>query len=113
LRSLGLNICLGTDSLASNHSLSLFDEMRAFQKKFPGTSPEEILQMVTVNSARALRQENAVGRIRPGFLADLIAIPIGAGNVFDGIIGFKDPVDWTLLDGKEQRKTAEPATILP
>ena len=113
LRSLGLNICLGTDSLASSQSLSLFDEMRAFEKKFPGSSPEEILQMVTVNSARALRQENALGRLRPGFRADLIAISIGAGNVFDGIIAFKDAVDWTLLDGKEQRRTAEPATILP
>jgi cytosine/adenosine deaminase-related metal-dependent hydrolase len=113
LRSLGLNICLGTDSLASNQSLSLFDEMRAFQKKFPGSSPEEILQMVTVNPARALRQENALGRIGPGFRVDLIAIPIGAGNVYDRIIAFKDAVDWALLDGKEQRKTAEPATILP
>ena len=35
LRSLGFNICLGTDSLASNESLSLFAEMRAFQKNFP------------------------------------------------------------------------------
>ena len=113
LRSLGLNICLGTDSLASSQSLSLFDEMRAFQKKFPGSSPEEILQMVTVNSARALRQENALGRIGPGFRADLIAIPIGSGNVFDRIIAFKNAVDWTLLDGKEQRRTTEPATIFP
>jgi cytosine/adenosine deaminase-related metal-dependent hydrolase len=107
-----LNICLGTDSLASNQSLSLFDEMRAFEKMFPGSSPEEILQMVTVNPARALL-EDALGRIRRGFRADLIAIPIAAGNVFDGIIAFKDTVDWALLDGKEQRRTAEPATILP
>src|ERR1043166_5414427 len=38
LRSFGFNICLGTDSLASNESLSLFAEMRAFQKKFPSVS---------------------------------------------------------------------------
>ena len=67
LRSLGFNICLGTDSLASNESLSLFAEMRAFQKEFPQVSAEEILQMVTVNPARALRYENALGQIRPGF----------------------------------------------
>jgi hypothetical protein len=50
LRWLGFNVCLGTDSLASNETLSLFDEMRAFQKNFPRISPEEIFQMVTVNS---------------------------------------------------------------
>src|SRR4029077_4254904 len=59
LRSLGFNVCLGTDSLASNETLSLFDEMRAFQKEFPSISAEEIFQMVTVNPARALRCENA------------------------------------------------------
>ncbi|HEY6071061.1 MAG TPA: amidohydrolase family protein, partial [Chthoniobacterales bacterium] len=74
LRSFGFNICLGTDSLASNESLSLFAEMRAFQKKFPSVSAKEIFQMVTVNPARALRQENALAQIRPGFRADLIAI---------------------------------------
>src|SRR5439155_331386 len=61
LRSLGFNICFGTDSLSSNESLSLFDEMRAFRTQFPSMSPEEVLQMVTVNPARALRQDNALG----------------------------------------------------
>src|SRR5207248_6117318 len=58
LRALGFNICLGTDSLASNYSLSLFDEMRAFRRSEPGISPDKILKMVTVNPARALHQEN-------------------------------------------------------
>ena len=39
LRSLGFNICLGTDSLASNSSLSLFEEMRELQRKAPSLSP--------------------------------------------------------------------------
>src|SRR2546429_3388465 len=68
LRALGLNICLGTDSLASNENLSLFAEMRAFQRSEPQISPDKILEMVTVNAALALHQENALGRIRPGFL---------------------------------------------
>src|SRR4029077_18921826 len=89
LHSLGFNICLGTDSLASNQSLSLFAEMRAFQKEFPGVSPEEVLQMVTVNPAMALHQENVLGRIRPGFHADLIALRCSEDdNPFDQIVGF-------------------------
>jgi cytosine/adenosine deaminase-related metal-dependent hydrolase len=103
LRSLDLNICLGTDSLASNESLSLFDEMRAFQKEFPTVSPEEVLQMVTVNAATALRQGKVLGRIRPGFLADLVAVPwSGTCDVFEEIIGFEHAVDWVLPKGKKQ-----------
>ena len=100
LRSLGFNVCLGTDSLASNESLSLFDEMRAFQKNFPQVSPEEILQMVTVNPARALRYENALGQIRPGFGADLIAVPCaGSTDIFEQIIACDAPVSWSMVNG--------------
>ena len=97
LRVLGFNVCLGTDSLASNEDLSLFAEMRAFQKEFPSVSPEEIFKMVTVNPARALRYENALGRIQPGFRADLISIPCsGTGDVFEEVMAFEKPVDWDM-----------------
>src|SRR6185369_4221623 len=101
LRSFGFNICLGTDSLASNESLSLFAEMRAFRKEFPNVSAEEIFQMVTVNPARALRQENALGQIRSGFRADLIAIPCSAStDIFDQILAFDAPVSWSMINGQ-------------
>ena len=93
LRLLGFNVCLGTDSLASNENLSLFEEMRTFQENFPRVSPEEILQMVTVNPARALRQKNALGQIRPGFVADLIAVPCSAPtDIFEQIVAFDGAV---------------------
>jgi aminodeoxyfutalosine deaminase len=112
LRPLGVNVCLGTDSLASNKTLSLFDEMRAFQKEFPTVSAEEILQMVTGNAAMALRQEKVLGRIRPGFRADLIAVPAnGTGDVFEQIIAFKGTVSWMLLDGKEKRNKTDAAKL--
>jgi cytosine/adenosine deaminase-related metal-dependent hydrolase len=104
LHSLGFNICLGTDSLASNENLSLFAEMRAFQRSEPGISSDEILKMVTVNPAMALHQENMIGRIRPGFCADLIAIPCGRGaDLFEDIVGFDGEVDWVMVNGKLQR----------
>ena len=100
LRSFGFNICLGTDSLASNESLSLFAEMRAFQKEFPSVSAEEIFQMVTVNPARALRYENALGQIRPGFGADLIAVPCSTSTaIFEQILTVDAPVSWSMANG--------------
>jgi cytosine/adenosine deaminase-related metal-dependent hydrolase len=100
LCSLGFNICLGTDSLASNETLNLFDEMRAFQKNFPEVSPEEIFRMVTVNPARALQYENLLGQIRPGFGADLIAIPcFTSTDIFEQILAFDAPVSWSMVNG--------------
>ena len=99
LRSLGFNICLGTDSLASNQNLSLFDEMRTFQKNFPRVSPQEMLRMATVNPARALRCDNALGQIRPGFRADLIAVPYcGSTDFFEQIIAFGGSVPWVMTN---------------
>jgi len=104
LDSLGFNICLGTDSLASNENLSLFAEMRAFQRSEPGISPDEILKMVTVNPAMALHREKMIGRIRPGFCADLIAIPCSQGDdLFGQIVGFEGQVDWVMVNGELQR----------
>jgi cytosine/adenosine deaminase-related metal-dependent hydrolase len=101
LRVLGFNICLGTDSLASNESLSLFAEMRTFQRNEPGISPDKILEMVTVNAAQALHQGNALGQIRAGFRADLIAVPrSGDGNIFEQIVAFDGPVDWMMVNGR-------------
>ncbi len=93
LHALGFNICLGTDSLASNENLSLFAEMRAFQRNEPNVSPRKIFEMVTVNAARALNQQNALGRIRPGFHVDLTSIPCsGSTNLFEEIVAFDQPV---------------------
>jgi cytosine/adenosine deaminase-related metal-dependent hydrolase len=101
LRTFGFNICLGTDSLASNESLSLFDEMRAFQKNFPGVSPEELLRMVTINPARAVRCDNVLGQIRPGFGADLIAVPCSRStNVFEQIIACDAGLKWSIVNGQ-------------
>jgi cytosine/adenosine deaminase-related metal-dependent hydrolase len=95
------NVCLGTDSLASNDDLSLFAEMRAFQKEFPKVPSERILEMVTINPARALRRENELGKIERGFLADMIALPFTTSeNVYQTILNFAAKVPWIMLHGK-------------
>jgi cytosine/adenosine deaminase-related metal-dependent hydrolase len=101
LHALGFNICVGTDSLASNETLSLFDEMRAFRRNEPDIPPKNIFEMVTVNPARALRQQNALGRIRPGFRADLIAVPCSEGaDLFAEIVAFEGEINWMMVNGK-------------
>src|SRR5207302_736766 len=65
LRDLGCNICLGTDSLASNENLNLFEEMQRFGQAHRGVPAREIVEMVTVNTARALSLQDGLGTIRP------------------------------------------------
>ena len=50
----GVNLCLGTDSLASNEDLSMFGEMRAMAQKFPQIHPRTWVDMATRRGARAL-----------------------------------------------------------
>lgn len=101
LHAIGFNVCLGTDSLASNENLSLFAEMRAFQGNEPGISPKEIFEMVTVNAAIAISQQKTLGRIQPGFRADLIAIPcVEGGELFAEIVAFNDEINWAMANGK-------------
>ncbi|MEP6685571.1 MAG: amidohydrolase family protein [Verrucomicrobiota bacterium] len=102
LRSLGFNICLGTDSLASNSSLSLFDEMRELQKVAPSLSPRDLLEMVTTNPASALGQAKSLGRVRAGYLADLISLPlsVSGGDPLEQVVAFDEPVAWMMIDGK-------------
>jgi aminodeoxyfutalosine deaminase len=100
LRELGFNICLGTDSLASNDDLSLFAEMRMFRERFL-VQPKKVLEAVTINPARALKRQNEIGKIRPNFLADIIALPIiESVDVFETILNFVGKVPWIMLHGE-------------
>lgn len=74
LRDCGVNVCLGTDSLASNNSLDMRSEMREAQE-FHGLSDRDALEMGTLHAARALGQAGRIGEISPGSLADLVAFP--------------------------------------
>lgn len=64
LRSMGdnINICIGTDSLASNWSLSMVEELKMFR----GVPLDELLQWATINGARALGIDDKFGSIEVG-----------------------------------------------
>ena len=102
LRERGLNICLGTDSLASNDSLNLFAEMRMTARNEASLSPKELLEMVTINAAHAIGLDRSIGRIAPGYLADAMSIPFRGGfeNVYEEVLNFREDVLWIMVDGK-------------
>ena len=71
----GINVAIGTDSLASNWSLNLSDELKFLARTQPGLRPETLIDMVTYNGARALGLAK-VGRLEKDWQADIIAVQI-------------------------------------
>jgi cytosine/adenosine deaminase-related metal-dependent hydrolase len=65
-RQNNLNICLGTDSLASNHQLSVLAEMIILQGNFPDIQLEELVNWACFNGAKALQVANRFGSFEPG-----------------------------------------------
>jgi cytosine/adenosine deaminase-related metal-dependent hydrolase len=76
LLDLGINVALGTDSLASNRSLSMLDEMRHLFRSRKDLKPEEIFRLATVNGAAALKFGRVLGCLRPGYWADLAVLKL-------------------------------------
>lgn len=101
LDALGVNICLGTDSLASNTDLSLFAEIREFRRVHTSIPAEKILAMATVNPAKAIGMEDSVGKIRAGYQADMVAIPATSetSSPYESIISFTGDVPWMMIGG--------------
>ena len=65
LKDQHLNICLGTDSLASNHQLSILEEMKTLNQNFD-VSTEELIRWATYNGACALGMEAGLGSLEIG-----------------------------------------------
>jgi cytosine/adenosine deaminase-related metal-dependent hydrolase len=66
LRKNECNIVLGTDSLASNRSLSILDEIKTLRKHFPHIPLEEMLSWATINGAKALGMDSFLGSFVKG-----------------------------------------------
>ena len=66
LQAAGANICLGTDSLASNHSLSILSEINTIRTAYPQIPLAELLQWATLNGAAFLGIEEQFGAFKIG-----------------------------------------------
>jgi len=74
LRRLGCTLTLGTDSLASNHQLSIWEEIQAIRRHCPDIPLQEILQWATLNGARALGIDGRYGSFTPGAQPGVVLI---------------------------------------
>jgi cytosine/adenosine deaminase-related metal-dependent hydrolase len=74
----GIPVGLGTDSLASVASLSMWDEMRYASQihRASGVTPVDIIRMATLGGAQVLGMDREIGSLEPGKRADCIAVPL-------------------------------------
>ena len=124
LAEAGVNLCLGTDSLASGlktrrrpPELSMTREMRCLSEDRPGLSPATILRMATMHGATALGQKGEVGELSPRALADLIVIPFQGRRAdaeeavthFDGsVAGSMIGGSWAVSPSEANRSDPQP-----
>ena len=81
LKAAGIRLALGTD-LAGGSSLSPFATMKAAYEisQFHGVSlpPEELFYAQSLGSARTLHLDDKIGRIAPGYEADLTVVDLNS-----------------------------------
>lgn len=89
----GVQMVFGSDAAAYPHGQNgrQFSRMVRF-----GMTPMQALQAATINSARLLRQQDRLGSISPGKLADIVAVP---GNPLEDI-SVMERVLFVMKDGE-------------
>ncbi|NDV20627.1 amidohydrolase family protein [Pseudodesulfovibrio sp. JC047] len=81
--SSGTPLCLGTDSLASNHDLDLWNEALYLKQHFQGAlSLIDVLAMMTRNPARILGASHLFGTLEPGKIAAFAKVPSAVMDIF-------------------------------
>ena len=79
----GINLCLGTDGVASNNNLDLLTELSVTAKLHkalnndPSMLPaKEAFAFVTINAAKALGKEKELGSLEKGKIADIAVVTL-------------------------------------
>jgi 5-methylthioadenosine/S-adenosylhomocysteine deaminase len=132
LRSRGINVALGADGAPCNNHLDMFSEMRmAALIHKPGSGPkamraQEVIDMSTLNGAKALGWLDEIGSIEVGKKADLVALDLTTPfnwipersrldpeTIASSIVYSSGPaqVSWTMVDGRMLYQAGKVATI--
>jgi 5-methylthioadenosine/S-adenosylhomocysteine deaminase len=101
----GVPVGLGTDSLASVPTLSLWDEMRFALRthRVRGIRAADILALATRGGAAALGLQKDIGMLAPGMKADIIAVPMPrrrTGDIFSDLLRETESCIMTMVNGK-------------
>ncbi|MGO8925563.1 MAG: amidohydrolase family protein [Limisphaerales bacterium] len=105
----GVNVCLGTDSLASVYKprrqsveLSLFEDMRVLSRNEPSLSARKIVRMATLNGARALGMDGRIGELAEGAFADLVVLSFAGktADIYDAVLHHQGDVAASMIDGR-------------
>lgn len=98
----GLNVAIGTDSLASASDLNIFSELFEARQIAPSVSARALLQSATVNGARALGFGKDYGSIELGKRASLITVNIPANeqDVEEHLLSGIQPSDVNWIEKK-------------
>ncbi|MDY4067817.1 amidohydrolase family protein, partial [Bullifex sp.] len=125
-KQMGINVALGTDGASSNNNLSMIKEMRlaamlstVSTMKPASITPYEILEMATINGAKALGLADKIGTLEVGKDADIVLInkniaemtPLN--NIFSALV-FSMPdraVDSVYCQGKQLLEDGKLLTI--
>jgi len=72
----GVEVAVGTDSLASVDDLNLFAELHALRRLAPSVPARRLLESATLTGARALGLDAELGTLTAGKRADLVAVTL-------------------------------------
>ncbi len=102
----GVNVCIGTDSLASNPSLSILDELRFLAQQYPTLDKQSLLEMATVRGANALHVDDQNRQLSPGSDADVTIVPLdlaGPSDPIENLLHAQTPPIATFVRGDRFR----------
>jgi 5-methylthioadenosine/S-adenosylhomocysteine deaminase len=118
----GINVALGTDGVASNNNLNMFEEAKIASILHKRESPEkvdeqQILDMATINGAKALGIDDKVGSIELGKKADIVTVSLDnpemnpihgkRGLISNLIYSFSGSVDEVIVEGEVRVENGE------